>query len=187
MKASKALVRRIRQDLMSKTSDAEKAAIRNCERLGYKVVRQQPILTGRKMYFADIYIPLLKLIIEVNGGYHFTDNQKRKDKNRSQGVRRLGYSLFNIKNKDARDIKKIEQLINKAKNETNNRTRDCVVWRSSYHKRPQEIEDEELLSSGKPEEPDYFEYMEDKEDSHDKEMPLRYEFEQKDNTEGNKI
>lgn len=34
----------------------------------------------------------------------------------------------------------------------------------------QEIEDEELLSSGKPEEPDYFEYMEEKEDSHDKEM-----------------
>ena len=54
-------------------------------------------------------------------------------------------------------------------------------------KRPQEIEDEELLSSGRPEEPDYFEDMEDKEDSHDKEMPLRYEFEQKDNTEGNKI
>lgn len=40
MKASKVLVRRIRQDLISKTSDAEKAAIRNCELLGYKVVRQ---------------------------------------------------------------------------------------------------------------------------------------------------
>ena len=51
----------------------------------------------------------------------------------------------------------------------------------------QEIEDEELLSGGKPEEPDYFEYMEEKEDSHDKEIPLRYEFEQKDNTEENKI
>lgn len=50
----------------------------------------------------------------------------------------------------------------------------------------QEIEDDELLSGGKPEEPDYFEYMEEKEDSHDKEMPLRYEFEQKDNTEENK-
>ena len=52
---------------MSKTSDAEKAAIRNCERLGYKVVRQQPILTGRKMYFADIYLPDLKTIIEIDG------------------------------------------------------------------------------------------------------------------------
>lgn len=116
MKPSKALVNRTRQELMYRTSDAEKAAICNCLRLGYKVIRQQPIVTGRKLYFADIYIPSLKLIIEVNGGYHFTDNQKRKDRNRSQGVRRLGYSLFNITNKDARDIKKIEQLINKAKN-----------------------------------------------------------------------
>lgn len=116
MKPSKALINRTRQELMYRTSDAEKAAICNCLRLGYKVIRQQPIVTGRKLYFADIYIPSLKLIIEVNGGYHFTDNQKRKDRNRSQGVRRLGYSLFNITNKDARDIKKIEQLINKAKN-----------------------------------------------------------------------
>lgn len=116
MKPSKALVNRTRQELIYRTSDAEKAAICNCLRLGYKVIRQQPIVTGRKLYFADIYIPSLKLIIEVNGGYHFTDNQKRKDRNRSQGVRRLGYSLFNITNKDARDIKKIEQLINKAKN-----------------------------------------------------------------------
>ena len=116
MKPSKALVNRTRQELMYRTSDAEKAAICNCLRLGYKVIRQQPIVTGRKLYFADIYIPSLKLIIEVNGGYHFTDNQKRKDRNRSQGVRRLGYSLFTITNKDARDIKKIEQLINKAKN-----------------------------------------------------------------------
>lgn len=33
----------------------------------------------------------------------------------------------------------------------------------------QEIEDEELLSSAKPEEPDYFEYMEEKEN--EKERP----------------
>ena len=119
MKPSKALINRIRQDLMSKTSDAEKAAIRNCELLGYKVVRQQPITTGRKLYFADIYIPSLKLIIEVNGGYHFTDNQKRKDKNRSQGVRRLGYSLFNITNKDARNINKVKAKIELIKNKLN--------------------------------------------------------------------
>lgn len=119
MKPSKALINRMRQDLMSKTSDAEKAAIRNCEILGYKVVRQQPITTGRKLYFADIYIPSLKLIIEVNGGYHFTDNQKRKDKNRSQGVRRLGYSLFNITNKDARNINKVKAKIELIKNKLN--------------------------------------------------------------------
>ena len=70
MKPSKTLINRMRQDLMSKTSDAEKAAIRKCELLGYKVVRQQPIMTGRKLYFADIYLPELKVIMEIDGGYH---------------------------------------------------------------------------------------------------------------------
>lgn len=111
MKASKALVRRIRQDLMSKTSDAEKAAIRNCERLGYKVVRQQPILTGQKMYFADIYLPDLKTIVEIDGAYHYTKCQKRKDNNRSAGIWRMGYHVVRLSNHDARDINKVKAKI----------------------------------------------------------------------------
>lgn len=47
----------------------------------------------------------------------------------------------------------------------------------------QEIEDEESLSGGKPEEPDYFEYMEEKEDSNNKEMPMQHEFESTEGTE----
>lgn len=108
MQPSKALINRMRQDLLSKTSDAEKAAIRNCIKLGYKVVRQQPITTGRKLYFADIYIPSLKLIIEVNGGYHYTSNQKRKDGNRSAGIWRMGYHVVRLSNHDARDINNVK-------------------------------------------------------------------------------
>lgn len=47
----------------------------------------------------------------------------------------------------------------------------------------QEIEDEELLSGGKPEEPDYFEYMEEKDYSHDKEITMGYKVESKDDAE----
>ena len=47
----------------------------------------------------------------------------------------------------------------------------------------QEIEDEELLSGGKPEEPDYFEYMEEKEDPNDKEIPMQYKEEPTEDTE----
>lgn len=111
MKPSKALINRMRQDLMSKTSNAEKAAIRNCERLGYKVVRQQPILTGRKMYFADIYLPDLKTIVEIDGDYHYTSNQKRKDSNRSAGIWRMGYHVVRLSNHDARDINKVKAKI----------------------------------------------------------------------------
>lgn len=119
MKPSKALINRMRQDLMSKTSDAEKAAIRNCELLGYKVVRQLPVTTGRKLYFADIYIPSLKLIIEVDGGYHYTSSQKRKDSNRSSGIWRMGYHVVRLSNHDARNINKVKAKIELIKNKLN--------------------------------------------------------------------
>lgn len=111
MKPSKALINRMRQDLMSKTSNAEKTAIRNCKLLGYKVVRQQPITTGRKLYFADIYLPELKVIMEIDGGYHYTNKQKRKDGNRSAGIWRMGYHVVRLSNHDARNINKVKAKI----------------------------------------------------------------------------
>ena len=108
MQPSKALINRMRQDLLSKTSDAEKAAIENCKKLGYKVVRQQPITTGRKLYFADIYLPDFKTIVEVDGDYHYTSFQKRKDNNRSSGIWRMGYHVVRLSNHDARDIGKVK-------------------------------------------------------------------------------
>lgn len=119
MKPSKALINRIRQDLMSKTSDAEKAAIRNCELLGYKVVRQQPITTGRKLYFADIYLPELKVIVEIDGAYHFSSKQKRKDGNRSAGIWRMGYHVVRLSNHDARNINKVKAKLKLIKNKLN--------------------------------------------------------------------
>ena len=111
MKYSKALIRQIRCDLLSHTTDAEKAAAKICTQLGYKVIPQQPIVTGRKLYFADIYLPEIKTIIECDGGYHFTKDQKRKDGNRSSGIWRLGYHVVRFSNHDARNPKKIKEKI----------------------------------------------------------------------------
>lgn len=119
MKPSKTLINRIRQDLMSKTSDAEKAAIHNCKLLGYKVIRQQPITTGRKLYFADIYLPELKVIMEIDGGYHYTNKQKSKDSNRSAGIWRMGYHVVRLSNHDARNINKVKAKIELIKNKLN--------------------------------------------------------------------
>ena len=111
MEYTKALINQIRYELLSHTSDAEKAAILNCERLGYKVIRQQPIMTGRKLYFADIYLPEIRTALECDGGYHYTKNQKRKDGNRSAGIWRLGYHVVRLSNHDARDIHKVKAKI----------------------------------------------------------------------------
>lgn len=111
MKYSKPLINQIRCELLFHTSDAERAAARNCQLLGWKVIQQQPIMTGRKLYFADLYLPEIKTIVEADGGYHYTRNQKRKDGNRSAGIWRLGYHVVRLSNHDCRDINKIKTKI----------------------------------------------------------------------------
>ena len=110
-KPSDRWIRQRRAELLSKSSDAEKVAFRNIVRLGFKPTRQYPIWTKRRMYFADLYIPSLKLIIEIDGGYHHTTRQKRLDGNRSSGLWRLGYHVVRLSNRDAREILKIKAKI----------------------------------------------------------------------------
>ena len=110
-KPSDKWIRQRRAELLSKSSDAEKAAFKNLVRLGFKPVRQYPVWTKRKIYFADLYVPSLKLIVEIDGGYHYTARQKRLDGNRSSGLWRLGYHVVRLSNRDARDISKIKAKI----------------------------------------------------------------------------
>lgn len=108
---SKQWLRLRRADLMAKSSEAERVTFRTINALGYRVVRQYPINTGRRIYFADLYIPALKLILEVDGGYHFTTKQRRLDNNRSHGIWRKGYHVVRLSNHDARNPEKIKAKI----------------------------------------------------------------------------
>ncbi len=132
MQSNKIFISNRRRDLLSKTSDAEKVAALNCRRLGYKIVSQQPIETGRRLYFADIYVPELKLIIECDGGYHYQSGQKRKDKNRSSGIWRLGYHVVRLSNHDARDIKKVKEKIDLIIYKTKNAKRNKIVYTTRH-------------------------------------------------------
>lgn len=116
MKKSKGLhtdrwQRQRRADLMATASSAERVAYKILTVMGYKVVRQFPINTGRKQYYADLYLPEHRCCIEIDGGYHFTENQRRLDRNRSQGLRRLGYHVLRLTNRDARDKEKIKKKL----------------------------------------------------------------------------
>ena len=108
---SREWVRKRRNDLLFLASEAEKAARNIIILLGYKITPQKPIFTGRKIYFADIFINELNTIVEIDGGYHRTGNQERLDRNRSAGLWRLGYHVVRLTNKDARDPVKIKAKI----------------------------------------------------------------------------
>lgn len=87
---------------------AERAACDILTKMGIKFVRQKALDTGRHIYFADIYIPSLRLVLEIDGGYHNTQRQRRLDGNRSSAIRRLGLHVYRLPNRDARNPAKIE-------------------------------------------------------------------------------
>lgn len=49
-------------------------------------------------YIVDFYLPVLNLIVEIDGGYHNNPDQIQKDKHRSFVLRMMGYHLIRITN-----------------------------------------------------------------------------------------
>lgn len=96
-----------RAELLEKSTPSERDACRLLSCMSIHYIRQYPVWTGRRMYYADIYIPRYKLILEIDGKYHFTENQKRLDCNRSSSLRRLGYHVCRLTNAEAKQPAKI--------------------------------------------------------------------------------
>ena len=55
----------------------------------------------QKFYIADFYFKKYNLIIELDGGYHYTSEQLLKDNERTINLRRSGYFILRFNNKCA--------------------------------------------------------------------------------------
>lgn len=64
--------------------------------MGYKFRRQRPILR----YIADFACLRLKLIIEVDGGYHSAPHVQERDRLRDETLASLGYTTLRFSNRD---------------------------------------------------------------------------------------
>jgi very-short-patch-repair endonuclease len=78
--------------------------------LGSRVKTQQPFLIRGRCYYADICVKSKKVIIEVDGGYHLTPEQKEKDKQRDDDFKSIGYTTLRIYNSKSKDIEYIKNL-----------------------------------------------------------------------------
>lgn len=63
-------------------------------------------------YIADFYDERFGIIFEVDGGFHFTEEQKRKDNYNTYNLRQLGYKIFRISYEDVFSGKTTGFLIN---------------------------------------------------------------------------
>lgn len=65
---------------------------------GFRFRRQHGI--GR--YVADFYCPAVKLVIEIDGDSHFTDQAEKYDEQRNEYMRMLGLKVIRFTNQDIR-------------------------------------------------------------------------------------
>ena len=70
--------------------------LRSLKAGGLKFRRQNPI----GPYIVDFVCPSARLIVEVDGDRHETENGKRHDANRDSYLRSLGYEVFRVDEPD---------------------------------------------------------------------------------------
>ena len=64
--------------------------------LGYMFYRQKPI--GE--YIVDFYCPKARLVVEVDGGQHFTEDEASNDRVRDEYMRSLGLMVLRFSNSE---------------------------------------------------------------------------------------
>lgn len=74
------------------------------KRLWYQFLRNYPIRFQRKKaigaYIADFYCAKAQLVIELDGGGHYTDEQKQKDDRRTGDLEQMGLMVIRFCNRD---------------------------------------------------------------------------------------
>ena len=86
-------------ELRKNMTDAEKllwAKIRNRQIKGYQFYRQKII--GN--FIVDFYCPRANLIIEIDGGQHYSDKAKQKDVARDEFLKSSGLRVFRFSDRE---------------------------------------------------------------------------------------
>jgi very-short-patch-repair endonuclease len=83
--------------LRGEMSDAERTLWQSlrCKQLhGVQAYRQKPL----GCWIVDFYLPAARLVVEVDGGQHFTSEAKVKDAARTQALERMGLRVLRFDN-----------------------------------------------------------------------------------------
>ncbi|MEW6375304.1 MAG: endonuclease domain-containing protein [Thermodesulfobacteriota bacterium] len=108
-KTLKEYSRRLRKEM----TDAERklwSKIRGKQLKGYQFYRQKPI--GN--FIVDFYCPKANLVLELDGGQHYTEEGKAKDMRRGEFMRSIGLRVLRFSDKEVFEnmdgvIEKIEE------------------------------------------------------------------------------
>ncbi|RKG35209.1 DUF559 domain-containing protein [Acinetobacter guerrae] len=85
------------RDLRKNMTDAEQVlwqSIRRKQILGLQFYRQKPLLN----FIVDFYCPAADLVIECDGGQHYTEDGLAADKSRDYALNELGLMVLRFSN-----------------------------------------------------------------------------------------
>jgi very-short-patch-repair endonuclease len=100
------------QKLRKNATEAEEflwLALRENQLDGYKFRRQHPL----SIYIADFYCHKLKLVIEIDGGYHQTEEQMLLDAERTATIESQGLKVMRFTNEEV--LLNLPEVLNKIK------------------------------------------------------------------------
>lgn len=98
--------------LRKNETEAEKLLwdkLKNNQLGGFKFRRQHPI----SLYIADFYCHKLKLVIEIDGGYHYSKEQIPKDEERTKILEFNGVNVIRFSNNEV--LSNIDNVLNEIK------------------------------------------------------------------------
>lgn len=96
------------QALRERMTPAEKLLweeLRNKKFMGLKFRRQHPIL----LYIVDFYCHSMKLVIEIDGGYHLSKKQQLEDNERTENLNFNGIKVIRFTNDQVE--KKMDEVL----------------------------------------------------------------------------
>ncbi|TDE46064.1 endonuclease domain-containing protein [Flavobacterium rhamnosiphilum] len=100
------------KELRENSTEAEEKlwlAVRNNQIEGCKFRRQHPL----SIYVADFYCHALKLVIEIDGGYHLDEEQRLLDEKRTSDIEFQGLKVIRFTNEEI--MLKLPEVIDKIK------------------------------------------------------------------------
>ena len=84
-------------------------AVKNNQIEGFKFRRQHPL----SFYIADFYCHALKLVIEIDGGYHLDEEQRLLDEKRTSDIEFQGLKVIRFTNDEV--LVQLPEVIDKIK------------------------------------------------------------------------
>ena len=109
--SSKDISERFRKELVSKATGAElkfkQFLDKNMVAYKFQKIVYVSVDCKQKFYIADFFFKQYNLIVELDGGYHNTPDQKIKDDMRTMHLRRAGYFVLRFDNSRTDDCRSL--------------------------------------------------------------------------------